>query len=130
GLVPAGERSLVSSPGGLAARGLALAVNLLAQAFAAARPGEVRCFRGHSDCVVSVAISLDGRFGASGSWDQTVRIWDLAGGREVRRLSGHAHRVSSVAFSPDGRQLISGSWDGTARLWDLSTGAEIDQFGT
>src|SRR5207248_11767243 len=128
GLVRAGERSLVSAPGGLAARGLALAANLSAQALAAARPGEVRCFRGHSDCVVSVAIAPDGRFGASSSWDRTIRIWDLAGGREVRRLTGHAHRVSSAAFSPDGRQLISGSWDGTARLWDLETGAEREQF--
>jgi WD40 repeat protein len=129
GLVPAGERSLVGSPGGLAARGLALAAELSAQPLTAGPPGELRCFRGHSDCVVSVALSPDGQFALTGGWDRTVRVWELPSGREVRRIDGHGDRVSSVACSPGGRELISGSWDGTARVWDRETGEETARFG-
>lgn len=128
-IVPAGERSLATLPGGLAARGLALASNLLSQPVPPVAPGEVRCFRGHGDCVMSVTFSPDGRLGLSGSWDGTVRIWDLESGQEVRRIEGHSHRVSSVACSPDGRLAISGSWDGTARVWELDTGEEAARFG-
>lgn len=74
GLVPLGETRLSNLPGGLAARGLALASDLLSQPLRAREPGEVHCLRGHSDCVVSVAVSPDGRYVASGSWDRTVRI--------------------------------------------------------
>jgi WD40 repeat protein len=70
--------------------------------------------------VESVAFSPDGRLLASGSWDNTIKLWDVATGREVRTLTGHTDTVNSVAFSPDGRLLASGSYDNTIKLWDIS----------
>lgn len=128
-LVPAPERSLAHPGGGLASRGLTLAAELLARPVLAGPPGEISCLRGHTDCVLSVAFSPDERFALSGSWDRTLRVWELATGREVRRLEGHEHRVSSVAFSPDGRLALSGSWDGTARVWHWERGSEVARFG-
>jgi len=72
-----------------------------------------------------VAFSPDGRRVVSGSYDQTVRVWDAQTGAELACLRGHTDNVASVALSPDGRRLVSGSHDQTVRVWDAQTGAEL-----
>src|SRR5207302_2005453 len=90
--------------------------------------GELKKFEGHTDEVKGVALSADGRYGVSGGVDQTVRVWDLAGGKEDKLLRGHSKQVWSVAFHPNNRQVFSASWDATARLWDIKTGNELRRF--
>jgi WD40 repeat protein len=89
---------------------------------------EVRRLTGHQDAVTSVAVTPDGRYVVSGSWDSTVRVWELATGKEVRRLTGHLGDVESVAVTPDGRYILSGGDDTTLRLWELATGEEVRCF--
>ncbi len=79
--------------------------------------------KGHTNLVFSVAFSPDGKTLASGAFDNTIRLWDLAtGDPKGSPLEGHNDRVTSVAFSPDGKTLASGAFDNTIRLWDLATG--------
>lgn len=73
---------------------------------------------GHSHYVQDVAISSDGQFALSGSWDGTLRLWDLNSGTTTRRFVGHTKDVLSVAFSADNRQIVSGSRDKTINLWN------------
>lgn len=73
---------------------------------------------GHAHYVQDVAISSDGQFALSGSWDGTLRLWDLNTGLTTRRFMGHSKDVLSVAFSADNRQIVSGSRDRTINLWN------------
>ncbi|NJR75012.1 MAG: protein kinase [Scytonema sp. CRU_2_7] len=86
----------------------------------------VRTLRGHSSMVVAVAISSDGRAIASGSNDNTIKLWRLETGKLLRTLggwfSGHSSIVHTVAFSPDGQTLASGGTDGMVKLWQMRTG--------
>ena len=83
-------------------------------------------FRGHTGNVTSVAWSPDGRRIVSGSYDNTLQLWDGANGKPIGApLKGHTGIVSSVAWSPDGRRIVSGSWDDTLRLWDGASGKPI-----
>ena len=77
-----------------------------------------RALKGHSHFVSDVVISSDGQFALSGSWDGTLRLWEIATGRTTRRFIGHGKDVLSVAFSVENRQIVSGSRDKTVKLWN------------
>src|SRR5215470_10622578 len=77
---------------------------------------------GHAAPIASLAVSPDGATLASASWDGTVRLWPLAGGRP-RVLEGHKQNVNGVAFTPDGHAVVSAGYDLTLRVWPLDGGA-------
>ncbi|WP_143727734.1 nSTAND1 domain-containing NTPase [Moorena bouillonii] len=81
--------------------------------------------QGHTDIVTDIAFSPDGKQILSGSFDNTVRLWDTETGQTLHTLEGHTDTVNAIAFSPDGKQILSGSRDDTVRLWDTETGTLI-----
>jgi dipeptidyl aminopeptidase/acylaminoacyl peptidase len=85
--------------------------------------------KGHHDGLYCVAISPDGRTLATGSYDQKIKLWDLAKKTELRQLDGHNGPVHDLAFHPTGKILASASGDRTVKLWDVATGKRLDTLG-
>lgn len=78
--------------------------------------------RGHVDRIGCLAYSPDGQIIASGSNDQTVRLWDVKTGKPIRTLAGHKDDIISLLFSPNGNTLISVSKNMTVNFWDIASG--------
>ncbi len=75
--------------------------------------------RGHTARVESLAFSPPNNQIASGSSDETIRLWDAATNTKAQVLAGHKGRVQSLAYAPDGSTLASASFDGTVKIWGL-----------
>lgn len=91
--------------------------------------------------VLTVALSPDGKFLATGSEDPKgfIKIWDLESQTQIAKTfqdtnqkkpfdRGHTEGVLSLTFSKDGTKLLSSSYDKTARLWDLNSGKQLRRF--
>ena len=72
--------------------------------------------------VLSVAISPNGSFVASGDTSGDIQIWDLSTKELIHTFIGHRGPVDSIIITPDSKFLASASSDGTVRIWDLSSG--------
>ena len=82
-------------------------------------------YTGHTGWVKTVAWAPNGLRLASGSWDNTVQLWDAADGRFVYIHADHASWINAVAWSPNSTRLASASNDGTVQVWDANTGREV-----
>lgn len=77
---------------------------------------------GHTSIVSTLAYSPDGRMLASGSWDNTIKIWEGNEGFLLQDLRAHEGSILSLQWTPDSRYLISTSKDFTARIWEPGSG--------
>lgn len=68
------------------------------------------------------AIAHHGNIIVSGSYDNTVRSWDIRTGRMLRLMEGHTQKVYSVVIDGERNRCMSGSMDSSVRIWDLETG--------
>lgn len=66
-----------------------------------------------------LALSNDGKYLVSASYDKTVRVWDVATNKELKKLEGHTDGVQGACFTPDARFVFSASWDKSVRKWRL-----------
>ena len=79
-------------------------------------------FSGHTNSVITIVFSLDGRLFVSGSHDRTIKLWDMQTGGTIKTFCGHTDSVSSVSISVDCTRIASGSDDRTICLWNIQTG--------
>ncbi len=87
--------------------------------------GSHATIRGHEEPVSCIAINPDGLTMASGSYDNTIKLWDISTGKWKRTLEGHLNAIYSLAFDNEGTKLASGSFDATVKLWDVNEGREL-----
>jgi WD40 repeat protein len=94
--------------------------------------GEGRLFFGHTDSVLSVAFSSDGKQLAGGGANGEIRVWHTATGRETA-LIRQARGIGALAFSPDGGRLFAvnakghrnGGTPSECRVWEIAAGQEV-----
>ncbi len=84
--------------------------------------------KGHSDVVIALAFSPDGKHLISGSEDKTAILWDLEARKQILQLTGHAAAVSAVALLKDGTRIVTGSKDETLRLWNAADGKLVAEM--
>lgn len=87
-------------------------------------PPKIQVFSDHTNKVRSVAFSPDGQWVASGSLDETVKLWDAKTG-DVKDFGKHSGGVNCIAYSPDGKRIASGGSDNKIIVWDAKTGKVI-----
>jgi len=83
--------------------------------------------RSNRNRLLVATFSPDGRTLATGGWDGTITLWDVATGEELHSVPGHAGTLLSLSFTLDGRRLASGGGAGDTRIcfWDSGTLAPL-----
>ena len=82
--------------------------------------------RGHGSYVYPVAFSPDGRWIASGDWDNRLRLWDARTG-EARAILDNGDFVKTLAFSPDSSRVVSARQD-RLQVWEVATGRRVQEI--
>jgi WD40 repeat protein len=88
---------------------------------------QIQIFEGHTDILVDVKVSPDGRQVLSVSMDGSMRLWDLESGAEIRRFE-YPHLLWNASFHPDGRRALASTSEPSLLLWDLETGDILRYF--
>lgn len=78
----------------------------------------IKTFKGHDNGVT--CLQFDHQIMATGSYDTTIKIWNIETGEVLRTLRGHTSAVRTLQF--DDSKLISGSFDKTIKIWNWATG--------
>lgn len=82
----------------------------------------LKTLKEHTNYVFCVRFSPQSNLIVSGSFDESVRLWDVKTGACLRVMPAHSDPVSAVDFNRDGTLIVSGSYDGLCRIWDTATG--------
>ncbi|MBF0101832.1 MAG: WD40 repeat domain-containing protein [Desulfobacterales bacterium] len=87
-------------------------------------PPSVFFRNGHSDEIIAISASQDGRFLVTGSIDKTVRVWDITTAKEINTFKGNEMSVCGGGFA-EPEVVVSGSHDTSVRWWDMKTDREL-----
>ena len=85
-------------------------------------------FGGHKPYVNCLAFSPDGKTLATGDWQGTLRLWDVAEKRLLASRQVEVMVLQALAFSPDGRRLVTSGGDGGVKFWDAALLRQLDRL--
>lgn len=83
---------------------------------------EFKSINAHQENVSSLAITNNKNYLVSGSWDKTVKIWELSTGKIIRTINGHEELVDKIVIIPNDKFILSIGANSSAKLWELETG--------
>ena len=120
-----GVNRVAFHPGG---KRLALAGSEIVEVRDLETGGKFHDLKGHAKWIYCLAYSPDGKWLATGGWDNTVKLRDATSGVEALTIFAHEGFVLNLAFSPDSRTLVTTSEDRSVRLWDVPSGRRSATF--
>lgn len=88
-------------------------------------PLETIIQRGHLQYVSAAAFSPDGKYIATGSLDNSIKVWNKITGKEIRSLNLHTGKIMSLEFSKDGQQILSTGSDNKIILYNVVSGDPV-----
>ncbi|XP_003791117.1 CMT1A duplicated region transcript 1 protein isoform X2 [Otolemur garnettii] len=83
-------------------------------------------FRGHAGSVRALFLQEEENFLVSGSYDLSIRYWDLKNGNCIRIFNGHQGTITCIDLYKN--KLVSGARDCQVKEWDLDTGKCLKTF--
>ena len=86
----------------------------------------LKSLHGHNHFVSSLALNSDSTKLVSGSWDKTIRLWDVPTSKSEKIFKGHTKDVLCIAFSHDERLIFSGGMDNTLKYWNTKGELRFD----
>ena len=119
---PPDNSTLIMADGAAAARGLIH--------FWSLSEGKILAtLEGHTDNILAMALSSDGKLLATGGADNNAKVWDVPTRKEIAKLEGHTSHIMALAFNPDGSQLATGGADKELKVWDVRSKEQLIQLG-
>jgi WD40 repeat protein len=79
----------------------------------------IRVIKGHSDTIMAVVFTPEGKKLITASADHTIKIWEVESGKQIASWVAHDSVIRDLAISPSGKLLVSCGGDHFARVWDL-----------
>ncbi len=109
--------------------GQAIVLDLSAVDFDRVPQKSIQVIEGHRDILYTAVLSPDGAMLATGGYDRSIMLWNLADGTLIRKLDGHNGAVYDLDFDQSGKVLASASGDETIKIWRVSDGERLDTLG-
>jgi len=75
-----------------------------------------------------LAISPDGYYLLSGSYDTNIKLWELSNGQCIYTYTGHKDAVNAIVFNPEGKMFVSASTDKTILVWELKPEVFVEHY--
>ena len=101
---------------------LFIGILTIAKLFAQDFPLETVIQKGHSKYVTCSDFSPDNKYIVTGSYDHTIKLWDIKSGKQIREFHKHTNYIRSLVFSPDGKQILSTGADNRMVIFEVITG--------
>jgi WD40 repeat protein len=79
----------------------------------------IQNFSGHAN-IIQTLISLPCDRIASGSIDETIKVWDLEKGICLKTLTEHKYWITSLIFIKRDNSFVSGSYDRSIKVWEVN----------
>lgn len=86
----------------------------------------LKVLSGHTNAVTAVCFSPDGKYVVSGSYDGTVKFWDVLTGANIKTYQEHfLENILTLNLSHDGKYLVTGNGNKTIRIIDVNANKDL-----